>query len=112
MLFSANNDAKIKLINQYIKNNLKAPVIYSNVSTLGGYDKAAIMIKLSLDNRDTWAHGIFENSRSLYFSIDIDGTVKCFCQSYKIQAAKFRKAHAKNLIDAVNRINKYLAEIK
>jgi hypothetical protein len=111
MIFNANSDEKIKLINQYVNSNIKSPVVKSSVSTLGGIDRAAIMIKLSLDDRSTWPNGIFENSRFMHISIDTDGTVEQFCKDYKI-AGKFRKIHVKSLKQAIEKINKYISEVK
>lgn len=51
---------------------LQRVVPYARVtlSTLGGADYATIMVTLSLDARETWSNGIFENSRYMHISID------------------------------------------
>jgi len=52
------------------------PMFQSVISTLGGEDKAAIMVTFSLDHKSTWPNGYIENAR--YYRISIDHTPTMF----------------------------------
>jgi hypothetical protein len=65
------------------------------------------MMAVSLQPREQWANGIFENSPHMRFSIYRNGTVEQFQVDYRIPK-KFRKAKARSLEQAVQKINAYL----
>lgn len=94
-----------------INKNIKAPVISSYSSTLGGEDRVTILISLSLDKRSTWYNDIYENSRYMRFHLDNDGTLEQFGLSHTI-TKKFRKTNAKSVDEAINKINKYISEVR
>ena len=110
MIFDASTKDKETEIKQAVKTGIKAACVYANKSSLDTI-MSTIFVKLSLDNPQNWTNGYIENSRYMQFTIDQNGTIEQFVKSYKI-AKNFRKQHAKNLIDAVNRINKYLESIE
>lgn len=109
LLFDENN---AKQIADKIEKNIDAPVVKANISKLGG--NPTIMLAISLDPKKEWANNIFENSRYLRFSIDPDpskSNVELFTKSHKIEQ-KFRKQKAKTTKDVINKINKYIDNIK
>jgi hypothetical protein len=79
---------------------------YLNVSrsTLGGDDKASILISISLDKKETWKNGIYQNSRYRQFHM-YDGKIESI-SGYGCE--KFRKASVKDANDAVDKIIKWV----
>ena len=72
-------------------------VFHVDVSRLGPVP--SIIIKVGLDERDTWINGIFQNSRHAMFSIHGDMKLEMFtCWS----VPKFRKCSV-NGVDAIIR---------
>lgn len=96
---------------EQIKNGIQSPVVNAKASTLGGADKAAVMIYISLDPKSEWSNGIFENSRNAKMELDRDGTLEMFGGWVK-PAKPMRKTKVKSVQDAIAKINKYIAEIK
>ena len=65
------------------------------ISTLGGNENAAILFVIGLDKKETWKHGIFENSRYMRFHLDKNSKgfeLECFTNS--MRTIKFRKVTA------------------
>lgn len=85
-----------------VRTGIKAEFVNAYISTLGGRNNASIMIKLSLDKPEAWTNGIFENSRTGYFSIDLFGTL----ENFNGIIPHIRQKTVKNLMEAVNYINK------
>lgn len=94
-----------------LQSELQIPFVQAYKSTLGGADRVTIMIKVSLDAKDTWAGGYFENSRRLNFSVERDGTVEQFSKSFKIPT-KFRKTKVKSIEDLITKLNTYFASVR
>jgi hypothetical protein len=93
-----------------IKENFKLSTIphYSvSLSTLGGAERATIIIKVSLDTKDTWENGIFHNSRYSMFSLH-GGKMEQF--SLQSQLPKFRKCNC-SVDDVVNKIMKWSEKV-
>jgi len=92
-----------------VETELKArfPFFRTNISTLGGVDRASIMITFSLDARETWAGGIKENSR--YFNVHIHNTRT----SYEVEnyisprGLKMRSFKTMNLDEVVVKLNRF-----
>lgn len=80
------------------------PVYSVELSTLGGAERASILIKISLDEKDTWANGIYHNSRFSMFSIN-GGKIEQFARNSA--TPKFRKCSIKSVDDVVNKIQKW-----
>ena len=84
-----------------VRQGIKAGYVNAYISTLGGRDNASIMIKISLDKPDTWTHGIFENSRTAYFSLDLCGTL----ENFNGKIPHIRQKNVKTIMEAINYIN-------
>jgi hypothetical protein len=84
-----------------VRIGIKAEYVNAYISTLGGRDNASIMIKLSLDKPDTWTNGIFENSQTAYFSIDLYGTI----ENFNGRLPHIRQKNIKTLQEAIEYIN-------
>jgi hypothetical protein len=103
------NDAP-KFIND-IKDKVKVPVINAQVSTLGGADRASIMVTLSLDPQEEWFNGILHNSRYMMFRIDRNGRLEQFSLGHTIKK-KMRKTFGKTQKDIIDKMNKYISQVK
>lgn len=110
-IFEADTQDRRSTAAKYTERHIKAPFVRSGVSTLGGVQRASIMIKVSLDPKSKWVNGIYENSQYVMFRLDRDGTLEQFARSYRLPK-KMRKQKATSLADAVQRINKYLSSVK
>lgn len=71
-------------------------------SSLGGH--TSNFVHLSLDDKEQWANGIYENSRHAIFVIQ-DGKVELLCKG--LGMPKFRKSKADNEMKAAEKIVKY-----
>lgn len=94
-----------------VKTALEAvvPYVSASYSDLGGADRAAIMVCLSLDARETWVNNIRENSRLMHLSIR-GNKVEQFSLQFRA-SKRFRKATVKTMPEAIAKIIKYLNEI-
>lgn len=108
MLFEADKDKAVEAAKK-LQNGLIAPFVSAKLSTLGGIQKASIMLAVSLDKPDTWNYGIFENSRYFRMSVEIDGTLENISGSSR--TVKFRKRKVKTLDEAIAKINAYIQEL-
>lgn len=102
-----------------IKAGIKAPYVNGQASTLGGKDRPTILFVVSLDERETWANKIMENSRYFRMHLYPDGTLEQFAyglKNYKDASApvpkKFRKAKVKSIEDAIAKVNAYIADVE
>ena len=101
---------------EFVKDFVGAPHVSAVISTLGGH--ASLMIAISLDAKDLWANGIFENSRYCRVKIDDDGRCEMFVDQLfgiipwdsglKRPFNRMRKWKSKDLQHAVDKINGYL----
>lgn len=92
----------MKNAEEYIRKQLKGKLVGLNISTLGGKERASIILSISLDKEKDWLNGIYENSRYRRFMIDHLGAVENFSLSYKLK--KVRKKNAKSIHDAIDYI--------
>jgi predicted kinase len=92
-----------------LKKQIKAPYVAASLSTLGGEERATIMLAISLDPRETWTNGIYENSRYLRFSLGRNGVIANFARAHLIKT-KFRKQWYKNQADAIKKLNAYVSK--
>ena len=97
---------------EVLKTQVKAPYVDACVSTLGDAERPSVMLSVSLDPKDTWTYGIFQNSRYVRMSIHHDGAMEVFAHGLQCGTKKFRKCAAKSFEDVVGRVNKYLNEVK
>ena len=110
-IFDASADGNRAYINEFVRSNIKAPYVHSQVSTLGGVNRASVIIRVSLDPKSKWANGIYQNSRYAMWHLGRDGTLEQFQVSYRL-GKKMRKQKATSVRDAVARINKYISSVK
>lgn len=75
-------------------------------STLGGEYRASLSINLSLDARDDWRGGIFNNSRHILLSVEASGDVSCLTKCYTLP--KFRAGKSKDHAHMVARVRKWV----
>lgn len=93
-----------------LEKGIKVPFIKIQKSTLGGKDKPSVLVTISLDPKESWANGIFENSRHMRFHVNLPNVIEQF-QLSKIKT-KFRKTKAKNIDDVVKKIKEYVEKTK
>lgn len=75
-------------------------------STLGGEYRASLSINPSLDARDDWRGGIFNNSRHILLSVEASGDVSCLTKCYTLP--KFRGGKSKDHAHMVARVRKWV----
>jgi hypothetical protein len=90
-----------------IKTKVNAPYIHTEVSTLGGKERASIILKVSLDPKSSWPNSILHNSRYFMISISRDGTMELFAKYFKL--GKMRKTKVTSIDKAIDKINQYIA---
>ncbi len=110
-IFNADTLSRRSSVARYLNTKIKAPAVHSQVSILGGVNRASAIVHVSLDPKSKWANGIFQNSRYFILSIDRDGIMEMFSKSYRLKD-KIRKSKVASLPIAVAKINKYIAEVK
>ena len=103
-------DSADELINKLNK-NIKAPVINAYKSTLGGANNVSVILSLSLDPKDMWQNGIFENSRYMKMHISLPNVIEMISKGFNIKT-KFRKSRAKDLNGVVKKINEYIKKVE
>jgi len=91
-----------------VKTGIKAPHVSASVSTLGGEKRASLMVNLSLDPKDTWENGIFQNSRYAQLHVDYNGMLEMFSGSIR---PYLRKTRVTSVSDAVNKINQWIGKV-
>ena len=106
-IFDINN---VKEVVEYLKNNINAPFVRVQHSTLGGEHNVSILLVFSLDEKENWYNGILENSRYARFHIDRNGIVEQFTISHLLPI-KFRKCRVKTYQDVAKKINEYIQKI-
>ena len=89
-------------------NLLEGEFPYVNVyrSTLGGENRASLIVKVSLDSRETWKNGIFQNSRYSIFHVH-QNKIEQF-SLYGV--TKFRKCKAENIADVYQKLMNWKAK--
>lgn len=97
------NEALVQSDADAIKAGLQWPFVQVSLSTLGGDERASVMITVGLDPRESWSNGIFENSRYGRFSYNSDGSLEMFTGSRGTN--KFRKTRANGVQQAIDKIN-------
>lgn len=71
--------------------------------TLGGIP--SVFVNVSLDSKDSWSNGIFQNSRYAQFAIHNDMKLEQISVNYQLK--KHRKCKITTAQDVVNRIAKW-----
>lgn len=96
---------------QKIHDLIEAPVKGVSISTLGGQNRPVMLISLSLDPKESWSNGIYENSRYMRFHFSYDGELYQFTKAHTI-SDKFRKTRVKTIDEVPAKINAYLQKIE
>src|ERR1035437_2833216 len=94
-----------------LKTEIDAPFVSAQISTLGGVNRPSVMLAISIEPKENWKNGIFENSKYLRFHITSDGIIELFTKQYTIPE-KFRKTRFTNIDDAITKIKTYVEKIK
>lgn len=89
-------------------NGAHIQVVYS---ALGGVNRASLFVLVCLDPKETWNHGIMENSCYARFSLGYEGKLEQFIRPFRYEK-KFRKCNFKTIAEAADKINAYMAEVK
>ncbi len=94
-----------------VRNILALTVPYSNVylSTLGGVEKASIMIAISFNPKEQWSNSIFENSMHSKLAIDSDCSIK---ELTGWKTLDFRKYNGKTLDKCIDKLIKWIEDNK
>jgi len=87
-------------VRQELKAGLKKPYVKAYVSTLGGKERPAVMLTVSLDPKESWTNGILENSRYGKFDIDHTGRVEQISGSLKFRSTKVKSVE--HLVSLLN----------
>lgn len=105
-----------------IKHNLEGKVPYYVVNTGPMSRNDSIYLVVGFQEKGTWPSGIMENSNYFRMRIELDGTMEVFTQSLYKQGnrpsfenrlpVKFRKARAKDLNDAIKKLNAYISLVQ
>jgi hypothetical protein len=93
------------------ESRINAPFVTAEVSTLGGKERASLIIKVSLQPKSEWENGIFHNSPYFMMHLGHDGVLEQFTVSHKIPK-KFRKSRVKSVDDAIKKTNVYISKIE
>jgi hypothetical protein len=93
-----------------LRNGISAPFVNVYPSTLGGPEHVAIMMRVSLQPKEQWSYGIFHNSPFLMFMFENNGELTNDTNNYQIKK-RMRKTNVKNVDDAINKINAYIASL-
>lgn len=91
-------------------NSLPVPFKHAYKSALGGQGRTSILFSFSLDPKQDWANGIFENSRYIKMHISNSGIVEQISSSHKL-TKRFRKFTAKSIDKLLSGLKKYINEI-
>jgi len=94
---------------EYLSNNIEAPFVQAYYSTLGGKDKVSILIAISLDQKKDWPNKILQNSNYIKLYFASNGDIEYICGN---KIGGFRKIKSKSIVEAVEKINKYINKEK
>jgi len=87
---------------------INAPFVKFTSIDLTG-DGGTVFITISLDHRNTWCNGIFENSRFLKLKCD-QGKLSCVSKSGRLPT--FRKVKAEDPQETVSKINRWIDKVE
>ena len=110
---NAFDSAESEKVKKKIERELDVAHANVNVSKLGG--NPTIMIKATLDPKSEWNNKILENSRYFIISFDMDNSksnLEMVTKSHKIDGKKMKKQKAKNVDEAIKKINTWISKVK
>jgi hypothetical protein len=90
-----------------LEQTINAEYKHISISTLGGKDRASIILHLSMDKKENWINAIYHNSRYYIWHIDYMGRIECFNRGSNTN--KTRAKTIKTLQEAMAYINKSIA---
>lgn len=108
------DEAGAQVLAKRMRSEIKAPYVEPSVSILGGKHRPSVMLRVSLDPRNTWANGIYHNSRGSMWDIDYKGVLEQHYLSLHPEPrpwSKFRKARYKTHDEAIKKINDWIAKV-
>ena len=94
-----------------LQNLIKAAFVRVRYSSLGGKERASLLILVAIDPRETWINGILENSRYIRLHAGYDGKVEYISGCFGREIKKFRKANFTTLEDLAAKIQKYVDSV-
>jgi len=86
-----------------IKNDLQCDFKKVQLSLLGGKENASLIFHISLDKKENWDFGIFQNSRYYILNLDLQGNLELYSKGSDTN--KFRKKSVKSIQEAISYIN-------
>jgi hypothetical protein len=104
------NEDNVEEVRGEIRTALQSMVPWSSVgiSTLGGKHRPSIMFNISLDPKEEWKGGIYQNSRFAQFSFHHDGRVKCIAGGSRHEGWNFRSTKIKSVQDLLRKLQKFV----
>ncbi|HNC58659.1 MAG TPA: hypothetical protein PLP33_24750 [Leptospiraceae bacterium] len=92
-----------------LQEKLQAAHVRVTLSTLGGVERASLMILICLDEKSTWKNEIMENSRYARFTAgSLENKLELFSGGHKL--AKFRKCHTPNIDKMAEKLQKWVTD--
>lgn len=88
-----------------LKDKINAGYVNAYISTLGGKDRASIMLTVTLEPKEKWPNNIKDNASIFQFDISRNGYVDNFRSEW---GPKMRRFIAKDFDDVIIKINDYL----
>jgi len=101
-------DKAVDEINK-LKGKIDAGFVNAYISTLGGKERASIMLTITLEPKDKWPNNIKDNATIFQFDIARNGYVENFRSEWK---PAMRKFIARDIDDVIMKINDYLKKGK
>ena len=104
------NSENVQSVKEEIENALLKMVPWSKVrvDTLGGKERPSIMFNISLDPKEDWQNGIYQNSRFAQFSLSYNGRAEQFSGGSRRQKWSMRSGKVKNVQDLLKKLQKFV----
>jgi hypothetical protein len=87
-----------------IKSELKAEYKEIQLSNLGGKGRESLIFHISLDKKENWTNGIYQNSRYYILALSVAGELEIYSRGHNTN--KMRKKQVKSISEAIAYINK------
>ena len=104
-LFDINN---VKDVCKELEEGIKAPVVKTTYSTLGGSENVSILILISIDEKKDWPNGMLENSRYTRLYLERNHVLEQFTNGRCFAQKKLRKSRPKTIKDVIKKLNTYI----
>lgn len=94
---------------EQLQTDITAPFVKVSKSTLGGINRATVMIIISLQPKEEWPSGILQNSDYAHISLQMDtGKLEMFSGSIR---PAMRKTTCPDVLTAVYAINRWISKV-